>query len=201
MNKIMKKELKSLVLGMVISGASVGVMASTDGATGGTSTGDFDLRLIINGQVRVWGFQDLAFTTATGGESGTQDICFYSTSERVSLTIAATNNAFRLGDPNSPSVYMPYTVGVKGINAGEGVIPGGQNAGNHNTTITWGESGADNVSGGTHTDPFVAQNTEATTCASHENIQVAVTFASTPVGGALPTGVYTDTVTLEVAPM
>ena len=194
-----QKILKQLVLGVMISGASMGAMAARDGTLGATSDGDFDIRLTIGGQVRIWGFSDLTFATANGNETASQDICVYSSSERVSLKISAQDNKFQLG-PNAQN-HMPYTVNIKGVKSGDGVIPPGTNLGNFNTKITWADSGADNVSGGTHGSPFVAQKTDHTNCTANEqNLTVEVAFAAKAVG-TVPSGVQTDTVTLEVAPM
>ena len=178
----------------------MGAMAASDGVVGATSDSDFDLRLTVAGKVRVWGFSDMSFATANGNETATQDICFYSTSERVSLKISSTDNNFRLG-PNNRR-YMAYTVEIKGVGTGDGVIPAGSNTGNSNTIVSWGDQNADNLSGETHASPFVAQNDDNTNCAGNENITVGIVFANAPNGGKkIPAGTHTDTVTLEVAPM
>ena len=197
-----QKILKQLVLAVMISGASMGAMAARDGTLGATSDGDFDIRLSIGGQVRVWGFSDLTFATADGKEAATQDICFYSSSERVSLKISATDNEFRLGSSSNKRHYMAYTVEIKGVGIGDGVIPAGSNTGSYNTIVSWGDKNkADNHSGETHASPFVAQNRDNTNCAGNENITVGIAFANAPHGGKMPAGTHTDTVTLEVAAM
>ena len=193
-----QKILKQFVLGVMSSGASMGAMAARDGTLGATSDGDFDIRLSIGGQVRVWGFSDLTFATADGNETADQNICFYSSSERVSLKVSS-KNTFRLG--TNKKSHMPYTVNIQGFNTGNGVIPPGTNIGDSNIIVSWADNGADHVNGETHASPFVAQKADSNDCAGHENITEGIVFAAKPIGGKLPAGTHTDTVTLEVAAM
>ena len=194
----MNKCAKRFALGIALSGASMGAMAFSDGTLSQTSTGTFDVRLLLGMEARVWGLQDISFTSATGKEKKNGNFCVYSASDRVSIKM---QSKFQLKD--TAGATMDYIVRLKGVGADTGVIPSqGGNVGNPNTMVTWGNPAVspDNLDGATHSLFFAAQSKDSTSCnATTENLNVEVEFTA-PSSAFTTPGTVTDKVELVVEP-
>ena len=165
--------ITALSAGMMVSATS---FAATQGTVGGTSTGDLDIQVTINDAVRISNLTDVV-TTFTGTDiSAPQTVCVYRNSTG-DYNITAT------GDGGTGTEFKIADTGVEIDYAVSWNDGSGASAMTSNTALT-GQQNADT------SDPNCGGGDTAT-------LTIGV-LASDMV--AVPTGVYTGTLTLTVAP-
>ncbi|WP_257264493.1 hypothetical protein [Endozoicomonas sp. ONNA2] len=183
------KTLKTLALATAVSTGllgAVGAMAATQGAVGGSSTGDFDVSFIKPGEVAIWGMRDIPFT-ADGTK--TLQACVYSSTTDVQFQLNTDTEDFGLHlDPDNPDANpaITFTVDVKDKNSASELWGDGGLAHGNTSIKTFGVIGAAKPA-----------NPASDICTgTDQTIDIDVTVAGT--SGAAD-GEYTNTVELVVS--
>ena len=175
------KIAKSIALASLVA-ASGTALAATDGTLGATSTGTTDITMQVDDAVMITGLEDmpLGAYTGTAALTGATAFCVYRNGTGnydVTLTSAnSTTTAFQA--VNVDGDVVPYTVIYN-----DAPIPVG---------------GTALASGVISPAPFVG-NGASRTCGGADNASLQVTFAQTVLDAA-PTGSYSDTLTVLIAP-
>lgn len=166
-------KIKALVAGVVLAGVGAQAMAATDGTYGATSQGQAIITATVGNMVRVSAVQDVTLTAA-GGWVGTGNACvFNNVGGAYNVTLSTAN----------PS--LPGEFNLTG--------PGGAQL----YTVNW--NGVASASG---TAQAAAGATQVADCGAPGNTNASYTIsAAGSIGTVLPVnGVYTDTLTILVAP-
>ncbi len=203
------KALKKLAAAVAVStglvGAS-GVMAAEDGAlTEDSSVGRFDVRLVKDTDVEIWGLEDLVFTDQDLTES--QDVCLFSDSGRVALAISSANTKpFTVtNNAGSDATSYPYTLTISGTN----MRAGDAYEDDINTPAPtdyqpeiWGKEDDHNKSGAESKFPIIATKSSANgaTCTGGNRLNVSVNILALATGQTFAAGTHTDTITMTVTP-
>jgi hypothetical protein len=173
---------KALATGLVFVTLASGVAyAATQGILGGTSQGTAVINAAKGNSVRISGLADLTFPASVVTPAPlSQTACIYSTSG--SYTIQTTSSytlsgVYRMRD--SSTAYINYSVGWYNTPTG----------GTATTLLS-----------GTPSGTIANANTASTTCAGASNARFEVTIDNTSFTAA-PSGPYSDTLTLLVAPI
>ena len=184
----MKKLAVAMVVSMGLAGAT-GVYAANQGELGSTSTGDFDITFVKNGQIQIKNLEDLTIPQTADRDDNlvawNNKVCVEaSIATSYSITAVTSNGVFALrgsGD-NAPYTDAPYTVHyADGVDAPASVTLDSSNE----------------LENGVTASGFKPESING--CASAGNTStVWVKLAA----AAIPSvdGTYSDTVTLTVAP-
>jgi len=160
----------------VVAMTSTSAFAETQGTTGFTSTGDLEITMNVNDEVRI---SDIDLGDFSGGDlTGTSPACVYrngaATGYDITATGSGTGGVFELTDPgNTDSVA--YSVQFTDVP--------------NNTTVLL-NSGTPS----TQTNALPAED-----CGGNDNGLIRVTVAAADAA-ALPVAAYSGTLTLLVAP-
>ena len=159
-------------------------MAATQGATGGTSSGDLVVSLIIDNKLKVSNLDDTSLGTFNGANlTASETICvFYNQTAPYQITIDSNDNpgTFELSDGvNNIPYSMTYDDGVNGAAA---VTAG-------TTIVNRNSQGNDTATGA---------NDDCVTLAT-DNGTIAFTALATDITGN-PNGTYSETIDITVAP-
>lgn len=160
--------------------AAVGAEQGQISAANGTSTGTLDLSLVVPRLVQISGLNDIDLGEFDGGAlDGQDDVCVWSTTRVYQITARGDgdDDAFILSGPGA-----------------------GANAALLDYSVDWLASGGtrEELSSGA---TLAAQTTSASSpdCDGGSNATVFVGVGSDELGAA-PSGIYTGTLTLVVAP-
>lgn len=185
-------DLKKIMVAMAASAVTVSALAATQGLLGTTSTGNFEVSLNVNPQVRVWGLEDLSFLS--GGASQSVEFCtFNNNTDKLNITASSTNNfELRSNDPaNSAKTTYTLTVADNVISGGSeidmwgiGGLASGQQGSSQFITTGLGD---DPAALGIGTDVCGAGST-------YNKSVLTVDVGAAPAAD----GTYSDTVTLLV---
>lgn len=175
----MNKLIKSVVLASSIGALSGVSYAATQGTLGATSTGDFLITAVLQDLVRVSSLDDLNLGTysGTGPLAGSEAFCVYRNGSGAYDATVTGDGGDGLGSTfdlyDGSANYMAYTVTYNG-----------------NAILSGGTTGTE------------AGNSSLQDCGGANvanNATIAVSIAA-PVLQASPTGTYTGTVTVLIAP-
>jgi len=169
--------IRQVALGGVLAAVATGGFAATQGTTGFTSSGDLDISLTVNDEVKISNLVDINLPPFGGTDvTGTSDACIYRNGGGdylITATGSGAANAFQLTDgTNSVNYSVNYDDGTGSSSLASGVALSRTNAAeDDDDCVTFG---ADNAT-----------------------IDVTVAAAD---ASALPAAVYSGTLTLLVAP-
>jgi len=172
------KTLTRYVALAVLGGASSVAFSATDGSLAATSTGDFDINLTLGSLIQISSLDDMTLTYTPGAAAtNTESFCVYTNAASGTYEVTASSanenaGAFRLANGGN---FIPYTLEYDTV------------------TLT---SSATNDNGGAG----FAANTAAADCGGAEPVDAVVTAAEADIL-AVPSGTYSDTVTLLVEPL
>jgi hypothetical protein len=171
------KTLKRIALGATLATLATSGFAATQGTTGFTSTGDLDISLVVDDEVKISNLSDIILPGFTGTDvSGTSAACVYrntGTSYNITATGSGAANAFTLTDGTTTVNYsVTYDDGDGADSLATGVALLADNASDTNNDCATGPG-------------------------NNGSIEVTVTAANAAV---LPAATYTGTLTLLVAP-
>ncbi|MTI11726.1 hypothetical protein [Sansalvadorimonas verongulae] len=189
----MKTIMRKALAAAVIAGVSGGAMAASDGQLGqidgqvdpiGSSQGSFEVTLFNEAKARIFGMEDLTIPNDNTGPVD-KSICIYTNTERFTV-IADSRNNFQMNTVSGVA-GVDYTLAL--MQTSTDGTPG----------ATWG---AGNSGNGIRSSTIVAQNNPnwddpANATCTDGNFGLQIT--PTVINGAQP-GVYTDSITLTVAP-
>ena len=179
---MLKRGIIAPTLALVALLSSQQSFAATQGTLGTTSTGDVVISLTIPGLVQISGLSDIALTPidTSVDASGSTTACIYSNS----------------------STPGGYTINATSGNGGAGsfiTVNGGNNLA---YTATWDDGSGGGPTALTSGTTLIGQTNAdqtSTNCSGGSNATFAINFTAANMQ-AVPQGVYTDTVTLVVAP-
>lgn len=171
--------IRQVALGGVLAAAATGGFAATQGTTGFTSTGDLDISLTVNEEVKISNLVDITLPVFNGTDvSDTSDACIYRNgggNYQITATGSGPANAFQLVDGGN-TVSVNYAVAYDDGTGFSALTSGSSLA----------SSGASDIDDDCVTDG-----------ADNATIQVTVAAAD---ASALPADTYSGTLTLLVAP-
>lgn len=167
-------KIKALVAGVALAAVGGQAMAATDGTYGATSQGSAIITATVGNMVRVSAIQDVTLTAA-GGWVGTGNACvFNNVGTAYNVTLTTANPTATPGEFSlaGPGGQQVYTVNWNGVAAASGTQQGSTGA------------------------------TQVADCGAPGNTNASYTVsAAGSIGTVLPVnGVYTDTLTILVAP-
>ncbi len=177
------KSSPKIIVGIGVTACALAsgfALAATQGSLGSTSTGTININSIKGAAIQISGLTDISFpSSATTPAPIESTACVYATTG--SYTVLATSShpsgsTFRLMNGTN---FINYGVGWYPVNAGGTAIPLSSGS------VSGSQGGAD---------------TTSTTCGGGSDSRLAVTIDSTTFVSA-PTGTYSDTLTLLVAPV
>jgi len=101
--------IRQVALGGVLAAAATGGFAATQGTTGFTSSGDLDISLTVNSEVKISNLVDITLPDFSGTDvTGTSGACVYRNgggNYLITATGSGTANAFELTDGTNPVNY------------------------------------------------------------------------------------------------
>ena len=183
MTKTIKNTLFATTFLAMGAAGVVTSMAATQGATGGTSSGDLVVSLIIDNKLKVSNLDDTALGTFTGANlTATETICvFYNQTAPYQVVIDSNDNpgTFELSDGvNNIAYSMTYddTNGAAAVTAG--------------VALTNRDSNGNDTATGANDD-----------CATvgADNATIEFTALATDITGN-PNGTYSETIDITVSP-
>jgi len=180
-------EMKKLVKGLAVAGlfaVSANTFAATaDGALGATSTGTVDINVDVGTQVRITGLQPMTGNFYVSGDvTDSTTACIYRNSGAdYEITATSSNGSgtdFFLDDGAGTTDDVLYDVS---FNDGSGAV---------------------DLNNGTTDSTFTGANTTSETCGGSANATISITVFEAGANGlaAAPSGLYTDELSIEVAP-
>ncbi|WP_062265977.1 hypothetical protein [Endozoicomonas arenosclerae] len=190
-------EFKKVAVAIALSAglASSGLQAATNPpvATNGSSTGNFDITLNNNTQIRIYGLQDVVIDDAgTGVATGTTPVCVASNVDDFNISMSALGGTFELSNTaavgaGAAAANVPYTLQLQN-NVDSDIANG-----------LWGGSG---LGEGIQSPTALARSSNdpvnlPANCTGANSYKIKVTPTYT---GAAP-GVYTGTATVTVSPI
>ena len=170
--------IRQVALGGVLAAAATGGYAATQGTTGFTSTGDLDISLTVNDEVKISNLVDIFLPPFTGTDvTGNSSACIYRNgggAYQVTATGSGPANAFQLTDgTNSVTYSVAFDDGTGSSSLTSGLALSRTNA--------------------------EAVDDDCTTAGS-DNATIDVTVAAANAS-VLPAATYIGTLTLLVAPI
>ncbi|PJE80641.1 hypothetical protein CI610_00380 [invertebrate metagenome] len=177
---------RKLALATAISSLAAGAMAATQGGIGATSTGDFDITYVQGGEVRLWGLEDMSFTSlATDADkTETVTVCTYNNSTTQVNFRVNSDNEFALVGSNGEGATVPYTLSL--------ADKGGP------IQDFWGEGGLASDNQGSY--QYLSQGTNTTGCSGAQQT-TDLTVILSDASGDVSSGIYRDTVTVTIQPI
>ncbi len=169
--------VRQVALGGVLAAAATGGFAATQGSTGFTSTGDLDISLTVNDEVKISNLVDINLAPFSGTDvTGTSDACIYANGGgeyQITATGSGAANAFQLTDgTNSVNYSVSYDDGTGASSLASGVALLRTNA---------------------------AEDDDDCVTLGDDNATIDVTVAAADAS-VLPAATYSGTLTLLVAP-
>lgn len=158
---------------------SVGAFAATQGTVGATSTGDLDITVTINDGVRISNLTDVVTTfDGTNDIADTQSVCVYR---------------------NGTGLYAITATGDGGVGGNEFIIDTVA-ADELDYTVQWNDgTGAVGMTSGTQLTGQQNADVADPNCAGGDTANLTIGVLASDMVAA-PSGVYTGTLTLVVAP-
>lgn len=189
------KELKVLAIVALMSGASVAVAATVDGAlvagaaaTSTGSNGSFDINVTKEDSVQISNLNSIAITqagTAVAPVTGSDSVCYYATTNNYKITMDSTSTATTTGDFKL----------VSGANSMSYKLGWAETVGSD--TASWGIAAGGAINDNTATGNLSSDNKTSANCGGSTNATVTVTIPAATFNAA-STGLYTDTVNITI---
>ena len=180
-------KFSKILLGTALcASVSTAAVAATQGTTGATSTGTLDVQVTVLEELKVSNLANITLGTyvAGGGNLQVEDqFCiFYNNSNDISLTLTSTNGTAPAYAMINGADTIPYTVDFQA----DADTPGPYAAHNSGDTVAY----------------TVFANAANDDCTTIGGPTSAIRATLVDTGSPLPVanGIYTDTITVVVAP-
>ena len=163
------------IASITLTALSGPLMAATDGTIGSTSSGTSVLTMTKQDAVQISDVDDISLGikgNLVASETGSDDLCIFTSTGAYTVTVTSNNDAFQLEDANTTTV-IPYSVNC--------IVASSR-------AVTYGIP----VNG-------LIGNSTAVDCEAGTNATFQVTVAAVDFNAATP-GDYRDTLTLLVSP-
>lgn len=180
-------------MALIFSMVSCSVFAVSDGTEGASSTGSYDVQMLTDSTMRIFGISgDHIFASGSGdGDEVTTTACVFSNGLDVKVSLSSN---FQLVD--SAGSTMDYSVVIAGQGTTNGFIVSGSEGTTAESTRWSNFGGSDLATGALATLDFEAQHTDNSTC-STPNMRITTVLESP--SAVFKAGLVNDVVNITIS--